>query len=390
MAGIDLTKYSSNNVQFEYETSIPLKREKAGGETSLLNREITLLKRKFGYKEKEAFYSELGLLLSTGVDIKTAFDILLEDIRDKNHKKIIEEIMQSVINGKRIYESMKMQEGVFSKYEIQSVMIGEETGKLNEVLRELGLYYKSLIKLKRQIVGVLTYPIVVISISILIVYFMLVFVVPVFSDIFSQTGHQLPEITLFLIRVSENTSSVFYVFAIIILAFLVTHYTQSKKEWYRRVTSRFFLRIPVVNKLIQKIYLARFCQSMKLLAGAKVMINDALDLVGQMIDYYPIEKALQSVKKDVVEEGKMLNESLAKHKIFPTKLIALIKLSEEVNAPELIFDKLYQQYSSEIEHQQAVVGKLIEPVFIVVLGLFVGFILVAMYLPMFEMSSGTF
>ncbi|MEO6303043.1 MAG: type II secretion system F family protein, partial [Bacteroidia bacterium] len=133
-----------------------------------------------------------------------------------------------------------------------------------------------------------------------------------------------------------------------------------------------------------------FCQSMKLLAGAKVMINEALDLVRNMIEYYPMEKALEEAKHEVVKEGKLLNESLAKHKIFPKKLIALIKLSEEVNAPEIIFEKLHKQYSAEIEHQQAVVGKLIEPIFIILLGLFVGFILVAMYLPMFEMSSGSF
>jgi len=136
--------------------------------------------------------------------------------------------------------------------------------------------------------------------------------------------------------------------------------------------------------------LARFCQSMKLLVGARVMINDALELVRNMIEYYPMEIALEDVKKEVVNEGKSLNESLAKHTIFPTKLVALIKLSEEVNAPEIIFEKLHKQYSAEIEHQQAVLGKLIEPLFIIILGLFVGFILVAMYLPMFEMSTGSF
>jgi type II secretory pathway component PulF len=129
---------------------------------------------------------------------------------------------------------------------------------------------------------------------------------------------------------------------------------------------------------------------MKLLVGAKVVINEALELVKNMIEYYPMEQALESVKNEVVYEGRSLNESLGKHKIFPKKLVALIKLSEEVNAPEIIFDKLHKQYSTELEHQQAIVGKLLEPIFLILLGSFVGFILVAMYLPMFEMSSGTF
>lgn len=384
MASIDLSKYSENK-------PTALKSSKDGsGMSDLLNTEISFLEKKLGPKEKEGFYSELGLLLSTGVDIKTAFEIIEEDIPNKKHKLLLEQIKNDIISGKSIYEAVALHAKVFSKYEVQSIKIGEETGKLPEVLKELGAFYESSIKLRRQVVGVLTYPVVVISMAILIVYFMLTFVVPIFSDIFTQTGGELPAITQFLIKISHNSPVIFYTLFSLAGTFFIIHKTQHKKNWYRKYTSAFFLRIPVLNKLIQKIYLARFCQSMKLLAGAKVVINEALDLVKNMIEYYPMEHALEIVKKEVVNEGSLLNESLAKHTIFPKKLVALIKLSEEVNAPEIIFDKLYKQYSTEIEHQQAVIGKLIEPVFIIILGLFVGFILVAMYLPMFEMSSGTF
>jgi type IV pilus assembly protein PilC len=383
MAGIDLSKYSEK--EQSSESAVGTK-----GLSELMNKEITLFEKKFGPKEKEAFYSELGLLLSTGVDIKTAFEIIEEDIQNKKHKALLEKIKNDIISGKRIYEALEAHEKTFSSYEIQSVKIGEETGKLSEVLTELGTFYESSIKLKRQIVGVLTYPVVVISIAILIVYFMLSFVVPIFSDIFTQTGGQLPAITQFLISMSNGAPVIFYSLFTFIIFLVLLHKTQKEKAWYRGFTSSLFLKIPVFNTLIRKIYLARFCQSMKLLAGAKVMINDALDLVKNMIGYYPMEKALEEVRNEVVNEGKLLNESLSKHKIFPKKLVALIRLSEEVNAPEVIFEKLYKQYTAEIEHQQAVVGKLIEPMFIIVLGLFVGFILVAMYLPMFEMSTGSF
>src|SRR5262249_21627626 len=154
-----------------------------------------------------------------------------------------------------------------------------------------------------------------------------------------------------------------------------------------KYTSALFLKIPLIGNLIRKIYLARFCQSMRLLLGARVLLIEALGLVKNMIGYYPLEFALAAVKKDVLG-GKSLYESLSKHPIFPQKLTALIKVSEEVNKPELIFEKLTRQYSEEIEHQQAIVGKMIEPLFIVILGLIIGFILVAMYLPLFQMSNG--
>lgn len=383
MAGIEIKKK-------EKKGTLSTKVEEKTSVSDLLNTEISFLEKKFGPKEKEAFYSEMSLLLATGVDIKTAFDIIIEDFKNKKHKQLTENIRDAVISGKSIFEALSEFPKVFTKYEVQSIKIGEESGKLPEVLNELGLFYKSGIQLKRQIVGVLTYPVVVIGMAILIVFFMLIYVVPVFSEVFKQTGGQLPDITLFLIKLSDHAPFFFYCLIGIIFLIILIHKTQSTKDWYRKWTSTFLLKIPVVNKLIQKIYLARFAQSMKLLMGARVMINDALELVANMIEYYPIEKALIEVKNEVVNEGKLLNESLARFPIFPSKLVALIKLSEEVNAPEVIFSKLHEQYSAEIEHQQAVLGKLIEPFFIIILGLFVGFILVAMYLPMFEMSTGSF
>ena len=381
MASIDLSKYQSR--------AKDNKAAKADGAdlSKLLNMEIKLFEKKFDQKQKEWFYTELGLLLSAGIDIVTSFEIVEQETTVKKHKELITRIKTDVISGRSIYEALSKSPAVFTNYECQSVKIGEETGKLADVLNELGLYYNGSVKLKRQIIGTLTYPIIVISLAILIVYFMLSFVVPMFGDIFKQTGGQLPAATQFLIRVSNKSSFIFYSIVSLVIAFYALHRTQHKKTWYRKSTSSLFLKIPLVGNLISKIYLARFCQSMRLLLGARVLLIEALGLVRNMIGYYPLEYALDNVRKDVLS-GKSLNESLSKHTIFPQKLTALIKVSEEVNKPELIFEKLTKQYSDEIEHQQAVVGKAIEPLFIVILGLIIGFILVAMYMPLFQMSNG--
>ncbi|MFO0434795.1 MAG: type II secretion system F family protein, partial [Sphingobacteriaceae bacterium] len=148
MASIDLSKYHSGK-KISVDRTID-----GNGIVEFLQSDITLFQKKFGAKEKEAFYSELGLLLSTGIDIKKAFDIIKEDIKDKGHRKIIDEIDNRIISGMSVYESIKAQHKVFSSYEFESVRIGEESGKLPEVLIELGQYYKSGIQLKRQIVGV--------------------------------------------------------------------------------------------------------------------------------------------------------------------------------------------------------------------------------------------
>lgn len=386
MSAIDLAAYTFKKKSKNGEsTHVPHSKN-----TSLWHQEIELFKKGFTAKAKEGFYSELGLMLSAGVDIISSFDIIASDITDKHHKELISSIKNMIISGKRFSDSVATYPKIFSAYEIQSIVIGEETGKLPEILQELSYFYTSSIKLRRQIIGVLTYPVVVIGVAILIVYFMLCFVVPIFTEIFSQTGGQLPGITLFLIKISEKSGTIFWLAAIVTLAITFVHRMNKKKTWYRSATSSMVMKLPVVNILVQKIYLARFCQSMKLLTRAKILSHDALGLVKEMIDYYPMELAIEQVKKEVIMKGKQLNEGLAMHKIFPKKLVALIKISEEVNEPEIIFDKMHAQYSAELEHQQAVVGKLIEPFFIVILGLIIGFILLALYMPMFEMSSGTF
>lgn len=384
-----MSSINISNIKPKPQEQKPVKPEEslAGNLSNVLNKDIELFEKKFGAKQKEAFYSELGLLLSSGIDIKTAFDIIEEQLKVKKHRLIIEQIKTDIISGQAVWEAIQKHPKTFSVYEYQSIKIGEESGKLPEVLIELGKFYTSAIKLRRQIIGTLTYPVVVLTMSVLIVQFMLSFVVPMFSDIFKHTGTELPWATQMLIKVSSHSGTIFYALVAVVVCFVIFHKTQQAKTWYRKYTAWLFLRIPVVNELIRKIYLARFCQSMKLLLGSRVLLIDALDLVKNMIGYYPIEFALDSVKKDVYA-GKLLHESLSRHDIFPKKLVSLIKVSEEVNAPEQIFDKLNKQYSEEIEHQQGVIGKVIEPLFLVVLGGLVGFILIAMYTPLFQMSSG--
>ena len=387
MSSLDLSKYKQ---QPEAAASVTPGIPKASGLDKLsdtLSKDIALFDKKFRQTQKEAFYSELGLLLSSGIDIRTAIEIIEDQLKVKKHKAILSQIKDDIISGQAVWEAIHKHPKTFSVYEYQSIKIGEESGKLPEVLIELGKFYTSAIKLRRQVISTLTYPVVVLTMSVLIVQFMLSFVVPMFSDIFKHTGTELPMTTQLLIKVSAKSGLIFYTLVTIVVLGILFHKTQQHKTWFRKYTAWFFLRIPIINELIIKIYLARFCQSMKLLLGSKVLLIDALDLVKNMIGYYPIEFALDTVIKDVYA-GKQLHESLAEHTIFPKKLVSLIKVSEEVNAPELIFDKLNQQYSEEIEHQQAIIGKVIEPLFLVILGGLVGFILVAMYTPLFKMSSG--
>ncbi|HWY38549.1 MAG TPA: type II secretion system F family protein [Bacteroidia bacterium] len=353
--------------------------------TKLLNREISFLGKKFDNKRKEWFYSELSILLSAGVDTKAALELIVEEARKGREKIIFETLLSEVINGKNVSQVLR-NFPEFSSYEYHSIEIGEETGQLTEVLQELALFYEGQVKLKRQIVSTLSYPMVVVLIAFGTVYFMLTTVVPMFKDIFKRVGGDLPESTKLMIALSNKFTS-YAGFAILIIAGIsFTLYMQRKQTWYRNFFSRLILKTPVLGGLVAKIYLTRFCHSMKLLLRSKTKLIDAIELVEKMIDFYPIEIALKQVREDILK-GNSLYESLSSHTIFSRRMVSLIKVAEEVNQSDLIFEKLAIQLSDEVDHQNAVIGKLIEPIFIIVLGLMIGFILVSMYLPLFQLST---
>jgi len=368
------------------ETTVRAASDKSEGRAfDFLNKDISLGGDSFSDKKRESFYHELAILLNAGVDIKTSFELILSEQKSPKDKALLERIMNSIINGSTFSNALA-NEKQFSMYEHVSIQIGEETGKLVIVLEQLATYYKDQITQKRQIVSSLTYPGIVLCTSFGAIFFMLNFVVPMFSDIFKRFGGKLPAITQFII----NAADFMHRYGLILLglvAFLIwLIYQQRQKLWFRIFASKLLLRVPFVGDLIRKIYLIRFCTSMTLLIGSKVPILRAIQLVKKMINYYPLEESLDQIEKDVLI-GIPLHESLAKFDFYPKKMIYLIKVGEEVNQLDHFFDKTSQQYNEEVKHLTSIMGSMVEPFMIIFLGLIVGFILIAMYLPLFQLSS---
>lgn len=348
------------------------------------DREIKFQK-KFSDKRKEMLYRELGMLLKSGVDFKKALEIIGSQTKNKLEREIILEIKNKVVEGKGIYEAM-MKSGHFSPYEYYSIQIGEETRKLEEVLNELQKYFSRKIQMRRQIVSVLTYPSIVMLVTILVLYFMLTQVVPMFSSVFRQFGSELPESTKYIIKLSNNSGLVFGIIAFVIVTLVLLHLYLKTNSQYRHYLSLFILKIPYFGKLIQKIYLSRFCQSMSLLIKSKTPLISSLDLTTKMIGFYPIESSLGQIKEDITR-GTLLSDSLKKHKVYETKMVSMIEIAEQVNQLDIMFERLSDQYNEEISHQTKMIGVILEPLIIIIIGLIVGTIMVSMYAPMFDLSK---
>jgi type IV pilus assembly protein PilC len=379
MPSIDLSRYELK------KQKAPSQKKDDGGLAGLLNRDISFGSKELNDKKKEYLYLELSSLLLAGVNMKSSFELITAEQQNPKDKALYTKIQQAVLSGATFSRALQETER-FSLYEVFSLQIGEETGKLIEVLQDLAKFYNNKIKQQRKIVSALTYPCIVLSTSLGAVFFMLKFVVPMFGDIFKRFGGKLPWITEKIIGVSNGLQNNFLpVFAVFLMIAAFIFFTR-KTEKFRQVFSRIVLRLPVIGNLVQKIYLARFCNSMRLLINAKLPLLRAIALIKQMIRYYPIESSLQKVEDDILR-GKNLHEAMQQFKIYPSKMIQLVKVGEETNQLDYFFGKISEQYIEEVEYKTSTLSSAMEPLIIIFLGLIVGVILVSMYLPLFQMSN---
>ena len=379
MPAIDLSRYEKQKV------IKPQTNADGGGLMALLNKDISFGSKELDDKKKEALYMELSSLLQAGINLKSSFELITADLQKEKDIALYKKIQDAILGGTTFSEALQ-QTGKFSLYEVYSLQIGEETGKLIEVLFDLAKFYNNKIKQQRKIVSALTYPCLVLSSSLGAVFFMLKFVVPMFGDVFKRFGGKLPWITEKIIAISNAMENNFWR-AVIILALFVGFILLTRKtEKFRKIFSKIVLRIPLIGNLVQKIYLARFCNSMRLLISAKLPLLRAIALIRQMIGYYPIESTLQKVEADIMN-GKTLHHSLQQFSVYPKKLIQLVKVGEETNQLDYFFGKISEQYVEEVEYKTSTLSSMMEPLIIIFLGLVVGLILISMYLPLFQMSN---
>jgi type IV pilus assembly protein PilC len=377
MSGIDIKQLGKKNRAESREGGIDLQK--------LLHTEIAFFPVKFTDKNKESFYLELSTLLVAGLDIKSALELIEEEQVKPKHAEIIRQVKESLINGDSLWEAMQKSTH-FTPYEYYSVQIGEETGKLEIVLDQLHAYYAVKLKQRRQFISALSYPIIITLTSIGAVTFMLLFIVPMFSDVFKRFGGDLPALTKMIIGFSDFIQSNFAWFVILIFSGGAFLYMNRNETWMRKYSAGIIGRIPVIGKIVYAIQMARFCTSMGLLLGSKVPMLRSLKLVSQMITFYPLQTILDPVAEQIMN-GDSLHAALGKHPVFSKRMVSLIKVGEEVNKLDVFFDKLSAQYSTDVDHHTGLLNTFLEPAMIIFLGGVVGFILLAMYLPMFELST---
>lgn len=371
--------------QLQKENSEKKPGSKANPILELLQRDISFSKKGLSDKQKERFYSALSVLINSGIDLASSLQIIVKQEKNKKIKNIYEALLKHLIKGEGFSVAMQTEQG-FTEYEYYSVMIGEESGTLSTILTELFLYYKTRLKQRRQITGALTYPILVMVVAISVVIFMLNVIVPMFAGVFQRFGGELPSLTKKIMALSNffSNHSVVIFLSVISVVFAIAYIR--KFEFYRRYSASILLRLPIFGELTRKIFLSRFCNSLQLLVASRAPIIDALEMIDKMIRFYPLNKAIQGIQKGLTK-GRSLNDAMQDYPIFDAQLTSLIKVGEETGKLEQILHSLYEQYTEEIEYRTSQMGNLMEPLLIIGVGIMVMIILIAMYLPLFQLST---
>lgn len=364
-------------------------KRKSKGDTSsidsILKKEIHLFGSNFNAKKKEQFYTELSVLLTSGIRLKDALYLISESQKKKDDVLFFQKIGDRIVAGDDFSKVLKEQKE-FTVYEEHSVRIGEQSGSLEKVSNSLADFYTRKNEQRRNIVSALTYPVIVLGTALLAVIFMLQFVVPMFKDTFRQNNVELPAVTKGVIGFSEWIGAYGWIIVVVFVAFLVFQKYLSKQLWYRTKRDLLLLKLPVFGSFIRVSNIARFTQAVSLLVNAKVSIPQSIKLAKEMIAFVPLENALSEVEQDILR-GKNLSDSLKKHTFFDAKMIALIRVAEQTNKTEFVFQRLNEQYNQEVLRQSKLFSTLLEPIIILIVGIIVAVILIAMYLPMFELGN---
>lgn len=350
-----------------------------------MKKEITLFGSFFNNRRKEHFYSELAVLLKAGVHLREGLQLLEENQKKEKLRSFYATMVEDLDVGQSFYEVLKSRKE-FTEYEYYSVQIGEASGNLARIIGELGSFFTRKNEQRRQLLNAMTYPIIIFCTAVLVVIFMLRMVVPMFEDIFRQNGVELPTITKWIIAASNGIRDHGWLALLLLVVFIVFRKVLFKKESVQRKRDYFLLKIPFLGQFVRSVYLSQFTQAVALLTASKVPVLNSVQMAKRMIRFSPLQDALTKME-DKIMKGVSLHESIKGNKIFDNKMASLIKVAEETNQTEYIFEKLNQQYSQEVQQKSKLLSTLLEPFIIVVIGLFVGVILVSMYLPMFKLSS---
>jgi type IV pilus assembly protein PilC len=342
-----------------------------------------------GVKDKDIviFTRQFATMIDAGLPLVQALDILSTQVESKALSNALTQVKGDVESGATYADALKKHTRIFSELYVNMVAAGEAGGILDTILNRLAAYIEKAMKLKKKVKGAMVYPAVVSSIAILVIGVIMIFVVPTFAKMFSTLGGTLPLPTLIIVNASNFLAGIgglLVAAAIVGVVVFIKQFRRTEKG--QHVTDRILLKLPIFGPLLNKVAVAKFTRTLGTLVSSGVPILDGLEITAKTSGNKIIEYAIMDVRKGVVS-GKTLAEPITKAKVFPPMVTHMIAVGESTGALDSMLSKIADFYDDEVDAAVNNLTAMMEPMLMVFLGGAVGFIVVAMYLPIFKLIT---
>jgi type IV pilus assembly protein PilC len=359
-------------------------REKNSG----LNRELQLpgFSPRVSSKDVVVFTRQFATMIDSGLPIVQALEVLAKQHRNKAFKKVLVKIKETVETGGTLSQGMRKHPKVFSDLYVNMIAAGESGGILDSILERLSVYMEKALKLKRDIKTALIYPSIVVTVAFIVTAILLIFVIPTFKDLYSGSGLELPGLTRLVMSLSDFMVQWCPVIFGILGISIVVFFRALKTNLGQEIIHPIALRLPILGSLIKKVSVARFSRTLGTMLTSGVPVLDALHICGKTAGNKVVEHEVQHVRR-AISEGQTMADPLNNSRIFPPMVVQMISVGEATGALDAMLNKIAEFHEQEVDTAVANLKQSIEPIMIVILGLIVGTLVIAMYLPIFQMGK---
>lgn len=334
----------------------------------------------------ETFYAELHALLIAGLDFSHAFALLIGDEREGRMKSLAEGLYDEVVRGAALWQAME-HSGAFRTLDYGVVRIGEQTGRLADTLDFLAEYYRKRIEQRRMVCAAVSYPLVILATAVAVVSFMLLVVVPLFEQVYTRMGGELPGLTRRIIALAEAMPSIAAAIAGAGLVLGILYYRNRHRKEVEAARDGLLLRMPLAGALVRQSTQAQCCKLLCLLTRAGVPLLTGVGMLAEVIGSHPYRTSLDQIAR-TIERGGAFWQALERFpKLYDRKLVALVRVGEQTGRLAEMLHRQGDALTLALEYRIKRLGSLLEPALILLVGLLVAVILISMYLPMFRLGG---
>jgi type IV pilus assembly protein PilC len=347
---------------------------------------IPFMKPKVKSKDIVVFTRQFSTMIDAGLPLVQGLTILAEQTENPTFRGILKQITKDVEGGSTLAEAMKKHPKVFDDLFVNLIAAGEMGGILDTILQRLANFIEKAEELKSKIKGAMTYPAVVVGIALIVIAVILIFVIPVFQDMFSSFGQALPAPTLMVVALSDFVkNNIIYIIPVIIVLIVAFRRYRATKGG-RKTTDTLALKLPIFGDLLKKTAVARFTRTLGTMLASGVPILDSLEIVAKTAGNVVLEEVILDVRSSIAE-GQTIAEPLSETDVFPGMVIQMISVGEATGALDTMLAKIADFYDKEVDAAVDALTSMLEPLLMLFLGGAIGGLMVAMYLPIFSMAG---